>query len=195
MEISCFVSIQFIVNCNPLSNLATSAAEKASQASEKRCKAQAAENQRLRTTLQAVRTGAQTEIKKFEKEKDKLLERLGKVADSRSSGQLKCSNTSALGASESNLGGGRGYLDIALEDAENRRTRLSAENDDLRKLVLDCTNEMQEVLHSIRPREEGRCIEDEVRILPFYLTYLHTIQTANPSHSCDNFPIGATQCS
>lgn len=139
-----------------------SAAEKASQASEKRYKSQAAENQRLRTTLQAVRTGAQTEIKKFEKEKDKLAERLVKTADSRPSAQFKCSNMGALGASESNLGGGRGYLDIALEDAENRRSRLSVENDELRKLVLECTNGVQGVLHCARTRGDEHSMGDEV---------------------------------
>jgi hypothetical protein len=139
-----------------------SAAEKASQGSEKRYKALAAENQRLRTTLQSIRAGSQTEIKKFEKEKDKLLERLGRLADSKPSAHFMFTDLSGLDVAESNIGGGKGYMDIALEDAENARSRLAAECDDLRKLVVDCTNSLQTVVHSAHIREDDHAMEDEV---------------------------------
>jgi len=55
-------------------------------------------------------------VKRFGKEKDKLLERLSKIVNSKPTAQFACSNLNAsmtLGVFE------KGYLDIALEDAEN----------------------------------------------------------------------------
>ena len=127
---------------------------------EKKFKVLTQENQRLRTTLQSVRLGAQNEVKRFEKEKDKLLERLSKIADSKqTAAQFSCSNL-YVSATESNFE--KGYLDIALEDAENARMNLIEENDVLKKLVVDCANGAQGLLHRIKCRGDERHMVDEV---------------------------------
>lgn len=136
------------------------AAEKVAENTEKKFKALTQENQRLRTTLQSVRLGAQNEVKRFEKEKDKLLERLSKIADSRQiTAQLSCSNLN-VSATESRFE--KGYLDIALEDAEHARVNLAEENDVLKKLVVDCANGAQRLLHRIKYRGDERHMVDEV---------------------------------
>lgn len=136
------------------------AAEKVAENTEKKFKALTQENQRLRTTLQSVRLGAHNEVKRFEKEKDKLLERLSKIADSKqTTTQLSCSNLN-VGATESKFE--KGYLDIALEDAENARVNLAEENDVLKKLVVDCANGAQGLLHRIKHRGDERHMVDEV---------------------------------
>ena len=137
-----------------------SAAEKMAENTEKKFKALTQENQRLRTTLQSVRLGAQNEVKRFEKEKDKLLERLSKIADSKPTAQFTCSNLN-VSTTESKFE--KGYLDIALEDAENARVNLAEENDILKKLVVDCANGAQGLLHRIKYRGDQRHMVDEVR--------------------------------
>ena len=136
-------------------------AEKVAENTEKKFKALTQENQRLRTTLQSVRLGAQNEVKRFEKEKDKLLERLSKIADSKQiTAQFSCSNFD-VSATESNFE--KGYRDIALEDAENARVNLVEENDVLKKLVADCANGAQGLLHRIKYCGDERHMVDEVR--------------------------------
>jgi len=141
-------------------------AEKVAENTEKKFKALTQENQRLRTTLQSVRLGAQNEVKRFEKEKDKLMERLSKIADSRQiTAQFTCSNLN-VSATESRFE--KDYLDIALEDAENARVNLAEENDVLKKLVVDCANGAQGLLHRIRYRGDERHMVDEVRTPLFF---------------------------
>ena len=136
-------------------------AEKVAENTEKKFRTLTQENQRLRTTLQSVRLGAQNEVKRFEKEKDKLLERLSKIADSKQiTAQFSCSNL-YVSATESKFE--KGYLDIALEDAENARVNLVEENGVLKKLVVDCANGAQGLLHRIKYRGDERHMVDEVR--------------------------------
>lgn len=154
---------------------------------EKKFKALAQENQRLRTTLQSVRLGAQNEVKKFEKEKDKLLERLSKIADSKhaTTTQFVCSNLN-VSAVESRLE--KGYLEIALEDAENARVNLAEENDVLKKLVADCANGTQGLLHRIRYRGDERHMVDEVRDARHWMPVSLDADTI-PAYSNDRGPI------
>ena len=156
-----------VVGVLSLSNFASvgslsiySAAEKVAENTEKKFKVLNQENQRLRTTLQSVRLGAQNEVKRFEKEKDKLLERLSKIADSRPTAQFACSN---LNVSTTEGKFEKGFLDIALEDAENARVNLAEENDILKKLVVDCANGAQGLMHRIKYRGDERHMVDEVR--------------------------------
>jgi len=165
------LEVSSIVGTLSLSNYVTvdsfpiyRAAEKVAENTEKKFKALTQENQRLRTTLQSVRLGAQNEVKRFEKEKDKLLERLSKIADSKPTAQFACSN---LNVSMTQGVFEKGYLDIALEDAENARVNLAEENDILRKLVVDCANGAQGLLHRIKHRGDERHMVDEVRIAVF----------------------------
>jgi hypothetical protein len=94
------------------------------------------------------------------------LERLGKITDSKHSAQFWCTNLLAVNAPENNIGGGRSYLDIALEDAENARSGLAAENDYLRKLVMECTNMAQDALHAARVRGSGQDTEEVWFVAP-----------------------------
>ena len=161
---------------------------------EKKFKALTQENQRLRTTLQSVRLGAQNEVKKLDKEKDKLLERLSKIADSKqtTTAQFVCSNLN-VSATESRFE--KGYLDIALEDAENARVNLAEENDVLKKLVVDCANGTQGLLHRIRYRGDERHMVDEVRNTRHWTPILIDTDIA-PAYSYDRgaiVPVGSDE--
>lgn len=162
-------------------------AEKVAEKTEKKFKALTQENQRLRTTLQSVRLGAQNELKRFEKEKDKLLERLSKIADSKqtTTAQFVCSNLN-VGMTESRFE--RGYLEIALEDAENARVNLAEENDALKKLVVDHANGTQGLLHRIRYRGDERHMVDEVRSAHYWMLILVDADIST-AHSYDRGPI------
>ena len=102
-------------------------------------------------------------MKKFEKDKDKLLERLSKIADSKQpmTAQFVCPN---LDVSATQGRFEKGYLDIALEDAENARVNLAEENDVLKKLVVDCANGAQGLVHRVKYRGDERNMADEVWI-------------------------------
>lgn len=162
---------------------------------EKKFKILTQENQRLRTTLQSVRLGAQNEVKKFEKEKNKLLERLSKIADPRqtTTAQFICSNLNVT-VTENKLE--KGYLEIALEDAENARVNLAEENDVLKKLVVDCANGTQGLLHTIRYRGDERHIVDEVRN-PGHLIPTHVDADSTTAYSYERgavVPVGPNKC-
>jgi hypothetical protein len=83
-----------------------------------------------------------------------MSEKWTKLADMQSklavipSGML-CANVGIVDGSEV-VGKGQGFLEIALEEAENARCQLGKENIYLRKLVLTAVNEIQSVLHQAR---------------------------------------------
>ncbi|KAF7370420.1 hypothetical protein MSAN_00673700 [Mycena sanguinolenta] len=129
-------------------------------ASESAHKNTLAELQRARTAMQAVRATHQSELKKKEKEVEKIVERWGKLADiqaklSTASSGLKCANLKVVTGTEV-LGKGPELAELALEQAENARLRLSQENSRLQGLLLGAVNEAQSMLHLARKsdREE-----------------------------------------
>ncbi|KAF7356417.1 hypothetical protein MVEN_00974500 [Mycena venus] len=127
------------------------------QASESAHKNTLAELQRARTALQAVRATHQTELKKKEKEVERIVERWGKLADmqaklSNTPSGLKCANLKVVDGTEV-IGTGPGVAELALEQAEEARQRLSQENARLRGLLLGAVNEAQAMLHLARKSE------------------------------------------
>ncbi|OBZ73535.1 hypothetical protein A0H81_06407 [Grifola frondosa] len=126
------------------------------QSTENAHKQTTAELQRTRTSLQALRTAHQTEIKKIEKEKERMVEKWSKLSDTQlklgsvGSG-MRCANLEVVEASDVQLRGkGEGFLEVALEQAEQARKELFDQNRKLRGLILTTANEMQSVLHSTR---------------------------------------------
>ncbi|KAJ7019801.1 Afadin and alpha-actinin-binding-domain-containing protein [Mycena alexandri] len=140
------------------------------QASESAHKHTSAELQRARTALQAVRATHQSELKKKEKEVERITERWGKLADmqaklSTASSGLRCSNLQVVDGTEV-LGKGPGLAEVALEQAEEARRRLSQDNTHLRGLLLGAVNEAQAMLY------QGRKSEREEEPVPFTLSTL-----------------------
>ncbi|KAJ7656266.1 Afadin and alpha-actinin-binding-domain-containing protein [Mycena polygramma] len=140
------------------------------QACESAHKHTLAELQRARTALQAVRATHQSELKKKEKEVERMTERWGKLADmqakpSTASSGLRCANLKIVDGAEV-FGKGTGLVDLALEQAEEARERLGQENTRLRGLLLGAVNEAQAMLYQARKSER----EDEP--VPFTLSTL-----------------------
>ncbi|KAL1941270.1 hypothetical protein VTO73DRAFT_7482 [Trametes versicolor] len=135
------------------------AATKSLQSSENAHKHTTAELQRTRTTLIALRATHQTEIKKLEKEKERMVERWSKLSDNQLKAGtlpagLTCANLHVVEASDVQLRGkGQGFLEVALEQAEAARKELFEQNRKLRGILLSAANELQHVLHAVRAGE------------------------------------------
>ncbi|KAJ6619949.1 Afadin and alpha-actinin-binding-domain-containing protein [Mycena sp. CBHHK59/15] len=149
------------------------AATRSLQASESAHKQTSAELQRARTALQAVRATHQSELKKKEKEVERMVDKWSKLTDiqaklSTASSGLRLANGKVAEGSEV-LGKGQGLVELALEQAEQARKRLSEDNAKLRGLLLGAVNEAQSMLH--RARNTDR--EDEP--VPFTLATLFPV--------------------
>ncbi|KAG6850668.1 hypothetical protein H0H93_010396 [Arthromyces matolae] len=131
------------------------AATRALQASESAHKQTSAELQRTRTILQGVRTTHQTELKKKEKDIDRMTEKWSKIADAQAKlmatpSGLKCSNVSVITGLE-RTGNGTSFMEIALEEAEKTMDQLTVEHLSARRLVVTTINQVQTALYQTRP--------------------------------------------
>ena len=145
-----------------------SAATRSLQTTETAHKHTTAELQRTRTSLQAIRATHQSELKKKEKEVERMVEKWSKISDAQvklmtiPSG-MRCANVDIVEGSEV-LGKGKGFLEVALEQAEQARNQLGEDNTCLRRLVLTTVNEVQSILHQTRSlvseNEEEVCVCD-----------------------------------
>ena len=137
-------------------NVVVRAATKSLQSCENAHKHTTSELQRTRSTLHALRATHQTEIKKVEKEKERMVERWSKLSDAQlKAGSLRagltCANLDVVEASDVQLRGkGQGFLDVALEQAESARQELYEQNRKLRGSLLSAANQLQSVLHAAR---------------------------------------------
>ncbi|KAF9233476.1 Afadin and alpha-actinin-binding-domain-containing protein [Melanogaster broomeanus] len=126
------------------------------QSSESSHKLTTAELQRTRTSLQALRATHATELKKKEKDIERMVEKWSKLADC----QTKLSMTSAgitiqganaeVASGSEIVGRGKGLLEVALEHAESSRAELLDETTRLRRLILMSANRLQTMVHEIR---------------------------------------------
>lgn len=86
-----------------------------------------------------------------------MLERWSKLADSQLKlgatvpSSIKFANAQVVEASEVQLRGkGKGFLEEALEQAEQARNDLAGENRMLKGLVISAGNELQKIMHSTK---------------------------------------------
>ncbi|KAH7890897.1 Afadin and alpha-actinin-binding-domain-containing protein [Phlebopus sp. FC_14] len=136
------------------SRLAT--ANRALQSSEAAHKQTTTDLQRAKSSLQALRATHAAEIRKKEKDIERMIEKWTKLADS----QIKLSSASSgltirganaeVSSAMDTLGKGKGYLEVALEHAETSRAELLDETTRLRRLVVMSANRVQALVHEIR---------------------------------------------
>ena len=136
----------------PLISSRDRAALKNLQASENAHKQTSAELQRTRTSLQGVRATHIAELKKKEKDTERMLEKWQKLADSQAKlsavpSGIRCANVTVVEGSEIFGSKYQGYLEIALEEAEQARTSLGNETLHLRKLLLSTVNQFQTIVY------------------------------------------------
>jgi chromosome segregation ATPase len=136
-----------------------SATTRSLQSTETAHKHTIAELQRTRTSLQAIRATHQSELKKKEKEVNRMLEKWSKLSDVQAKlittpSGMRCANVNIVEGSEV-LAKGQGFLEVALEHAEQARNQLGEENTTLRRLVLSAVNEGQSLLHQARCLASG----------------------------------------
>lgn len=106
------------------------------------------ELQRTRTSMQYLRSTTQNELKRKDKEIERVLERWNKVADS----QVKISNISS-GLRCGNIASeieapckGKSIMEEALEQAEEARQELTKENEGFRSVILGTANALRGVV-------------------------------------------------
>ncbi|KAJ3745716.1 Afadin and alpha-actinin-binding-domain-containing protein [Lentinula detonsa] len=132
------------------------------QATETAHKNTNAELHRTRSALQTVRATHQAEVKKKEKEMERVMERWARLADSQAklgaaASGLRFCGRSVNGAVEPGVqifgkgkGKGKGLLEVALEEAEKAREQLGKDNLGLRKMLLKAVNEIQTISFELR---------------------------------------------
>ena len=126
------------------------------QSSELSHKQTTAELQRTRTSLQALRATHAAELRKREKEIERMVEKWTKLVDSQTKSStaspgmvIRGANAEVVSGMEL-LGKGKGYLEVALEHAESSRKELLDETTRLRRLILVTANRLQSMIHEIR---------------------------------------------
>ncbi|KAF8621814.1 hypothetical protein AX15_007486 [Amanita polypyramis BW_CC] len=129
------------------------AANKSFQAAESLHKQTTVELQRTRSSLQSIRTAHQTELKKKEREFERMVERWSKVADVQSKlstvpAGITCANAEVVEGTE-HLGISNGFLEVALEQAEQSRAQLSTENLRLKMLALRTVNQLYGLIYKV----------------------------------------------
>lgn len=148
----------------PKLTLICSAVTRTLQTTESAHRHTTAELQRTRTSLQAIRTAHQSELKKKEKDIERMTEKWTRIAETQvklmtAPSGLRCANIAVTEGSEV-LGKGKGFLEVALEQAEKTGAQLSVENLELRKLVLTAVNESQAVLSEAKGILSGDRVEE-----------------------------------
>ncbi|KAI0042736.1 hypothetical protein FA95DRAFT_1547240 [Auriscalpium vulgare] len=135
------------------SKLAT--ATRALQQSEVAHKHTTSELQRTRTTLQGLRSTHQAELKKRDREAERMVEKWSKLSDAQlklgsigSGMTIHGANAEVLDSSTIGVvGKGKGLVETALEEAESACKQLREENTELKNLIIDIANAVRKVLH------------------------------------------------
>ncbi|KAL1713197.1 Afadin and alpha-actinin-binding-domain-containing protein [Schizophyllum commune] len=133
-------------------------ANKALHASESAHKHTTTELQRTRSSLQSIRTLHQNELKKKDKEIDRMADKWAKLAEAQSKlgstapSGMRCLNgglaDAGMAASSSQT-----FLEASLEESERARMEIIEENKHVKGLVVTAVNGMQEIVHEAR--EDG----------------------------------------
>nr|GAT47372.1 predicted protein [Mycena chlorophos] len=132
------------------------------QSSESAHKQTTTELTRARSALQSVRATHQAELKKKEREVEKMAERWNKLADMQAkaggaASGLKCVNLKAVEARQtSSLTPSPTLEENALRQSEEARQRLADDNGRLKRLLLGAVNEAQTMLYQARAPEREK---------------------------------------
>ncbi|KAI5123471.1 hypothetical protein M0805_008841 [Coniferiporia weirii] len=150
-----------------------------------------AELQRTRSSLQSVRQTHAAELKRREKETEKMIERWQKISDA----QTKLGATAAglrfkfthanpvVSSRDSDIiGKTPGLLEDALDEANMARKELVEENTSLKNVVLSAANELARLSHAARQRIEAS--EDD-EVLRYTFSDIFTISA--PESASEKF--------
>lgn len=110
------------------------------------------ELQRTRTSLQYLRSTTQNELKRKDREVERVLDRWNKVSDAQiklvgAHSGLRCANLAAGGGE---YGKGKGLMEDTLEQAEEARKELIRENEGFRSVILSIANALQGMVYNVK---------------------------------------------
>lgn len=102
-----------------------------------------------------------------------MLEKWNKLSDAQAKigsvgSGMQCANVAVVDGSEI-LGKGKGYLEVALEEAERARQELGEGNEKLHRIVLSTVNEVQSVMHLVRCMISDENFEEVCKVHPFLI--------------------------
>ena len=143
--------------------------------------------------VQGIRATHHNEIKKREKDIERLSEKWSKIADAQAKlmaipSGICCANVN-LGTGSEVIGKGDGFLEIALEEAEKGRSQLLDENAILKKLLLYTINELQTIIYGARSAL-SRAVEEVLTIcLVLYCSLTNKEQRPTPFTLLTLFPL------
>jgi len=111
-----------------------------------------AELQRTRTSLQYLRSTTQNELKRKDKEVERIIERWNKVSETQAKlstapSGLRCAN---YVTGNEVLARGKGFMEEALEEAEQARGELVRENEGFRAVLLGTANILQGMVYTVK---------------------------------------------
>jgi hypothetical protein len=143
-----------------------------------------AELQRTRSALQALRTTHQAELRRREKEAERVVERWAKLSDQQlragslaagiSFSDSKCANAQIRDGSEV-VGKGKSFLEVSLEDAERARGELTDENSRLRRTLVRVANEAQLMAHELRLLADEDADPEEASLISLFYQQLMSV--------------------
>jgi hypothetical protein len=124
--------------------------------------------QRTRSSLQFLRSTSQNEIKRKEREVERVLERWTKLQATKSADVLPlCLNSDVGGESPGPIwrswSRDDGLLEVALEQAEQARSGLQEENHAFRLVLLELANALRHARRDALSKQDKEVPDDEVR--------------------------------
>jgi hypothetical protein len=144
--------VTFYTLARTMLSLHSSAAQRSLTSEASAHKQTLAELQRTRTSLQYLRSTTQNELKRKDREVERVLDRWNKVADtqvklSNAQSGLRCANF-AVGNDEQARG--KGLMEVALEQVEEARGELVKENEGFRTVLLGTANALQGMVYNVK---------------------------------------------
>ena len=119
--------------------------------------------QRSRSSLLALRQTHISELKKKEKDVEKILSRFSSQLPPLAS-SIRCAND-VEGVDGQVIGQAQGYIELALEQAESVRNELNEENAVLKRCIVGVVNEIQGIVHLAKSLVDGDATLEEVSFI------------------------------
>jgi hypothetical protein len=130
------------------------------------------ELQRTRTSLQYLRSTTQNEMKRKDKEVERVLDRWNKVSDA----QIKLAGVECgLRCANHAVGGeaypkGKGLMEEALDQAEVARRKLMNENEGFRSVILGTANALQGMVYNVKGLGTDVHVQEVSSLTPQFLS-------------------------
>jgi len=162
------------------------------QTKEDERKQTATDLKRTLSSMQTLKATHQAELKKREKEYERMADKVSRIADAQAKLTTGRSGLAFANGAVSDgltfIGKGKGVVEAALEQAEDARKLLAGENVELKGLLVGAVNEAQSMLYDTQKAVDPSDMDAEVsKLLDLFLHYLMLLKPS-PFTVPDLFP-------